>query len=897
TKVTVYSESKGWAQINYNGRTGYVSSTYLSGSAPSSKPSGSAPAQAKTTAKYVNVNPGSTLNVRSQSSTSGSVIGSLSSGTKVTVYSESKGWAQINYNGRTGYVSSTYLSGSASSSKPSGSVPAQSKTTTKYVNVNPGSTLNVRSQSSTSGSVIGSLSSGTKVTVYSESKGWAQINYNGRTGYVSSTYLSGSAPSSKPSGSVPAQSKTTTKYVNVNPGSTLNVRSQSSTSGSVIGSLSSGTKVTVYSESKGWAQINYNGRTGYISSTYLSGSAPSSKPSGSVPAQEKTTTKYVNVNPGSSLNIRSQGSTISKIIGKLPSGTKVTVYSESKGWAKITANGLSGYVSSDFLTTSSSSGSSADPETGAPVKTIKFVDVNAGSILNVRSKPSTTGQIIDRLTRGTEVAVISETSGWSKISVNGKTGYVSSQYLSATDEKKETVKTTTKYVVSPDASGIAMHKSPTNNSSVIVHVAAGIPVEVYSEENGWAKVKVYNSEGYIQSKFLSASKPESDTEQTGDSVQTRYVSVNPGSNLNMRSKPSLQGTVIAKLPSGTAVQYHSASNGWAKVTVNGKTGYVSTQYLTAGLKEHDKLEDKATEYSYYDLSLDEMVKIQMAANPQTDKQYATYIREDSLRLNSSKSGTVVGGTWNVRSGAGTNFSSLGKVSSGRNLTILSSVKGADGYTWYQVAYNTGWVTAKEDDVRYYLDPDNFINDPVKSLQFVNLSKTTNAQAQEINEKILAGKGILSGKAAAFIEAGKIHGVNELYLISHALLETGNGNSQLAKGVKINGKTVYNMYGIGAYDGAAVQKGAEFAYKAGWFTPEAAIIGGAQFIGRNYISAGQNTLYKMRWNPEAAVANNRATHQYATDIGWAVKQISQIHNLYMLVNSYTLQYDIPVYKKL
>jgi mannosyl-glycoprotein endo-beta-N-acetylglucosaminidase len=104
-----------------------------------------------------------------------------------------------------------------------------------------------------------------------------------------------------------------------------------------------------------------------------------------------------------------------------------------------------------------------------------------------------------------------------------------------------------------------------------------------------------------------------------------------------------------------------------------------------------------------------------------------------------------------------------------------------------------------------------------------------------------------------------------------------------------------MYGIGAHDSDALHSGAQFAYNAGWFTPEQAIIGGAQFIAQDYIGAGQNTLYKMRWNPDAAQTSSRAAHQYATDIGWADKQIMQMQNLYSLVSSYTLTYDVPVYR--
>ncbi len=66
-----------------------------------------------------------------------------------------------------------------------------------------------------------------------------------------------------------------------------------------------GTAVTVQSDSNGWAKVTVNGKTGYVSSQYLTGktnTAPS-KPSTSTPA--KTETKYVSVNSGSKLNLRS----------------------------------------------------------------------------------------------------------------------------------------------------------------------------------------------------------------------------------------------------------------------------------------------------------------------------------------------------------------------------------------------------------------------------------------------------------------------------------------------------------------------------------------------------------------------------------------------------------------
>ena len=88
--------------------------------------------------------------------------------------------------------------------------------------------------------------------------------------------------------------------------------------------------------------------------------------------------------------------------------------------------------------------------------------------------------------------------------------------------------------------------------------------------------------------------------------------------------------------------------------------------------------------------------------------------------------------------------------------------------------------------------------PELYFQFLKLSQTAGLNASELNQKVLVNKGILTGKGQAFITAAGKYSINEVYLISHALLETGNGTSELANGIMYNGKKVYNMYGIGAY---------------------------------------------------------------------------------------------------
>ena len=101
-----------------------------------------------------------------------------------------------------------------------------------------------------------------------------------------------------------------------------------------------------------------------------------------------------------------------------------------------------------------------------------------------------------------------------------------------------------------------------------------------------------------------------------------------------------------------------------------------------------------------------------------------------------------------------------------------------------------------------------------------------------------------------------------------------------------------MFGIGAFDSDAVGTGSKKAYNEGWTTPDAAIMGGAKWISENYINSPanrQNTLYKMRWNPD-----NPANHLYAGDIAWATTQSVIMEQLFAEIGNGSISYEVPVY---
>ncbi|KKI90971.1 mannosyl-glycoprotein endo-beta-N-acetylglucosamidase, partial [Bacillus sp. SA1-12] len=308
-----------------------------------------------------------------------------------------------------------------------------------------------------------------------------------------------------------------------------------------------------------------------------------------------------------------------------------------------------------------------------------YVNVNATSTLNVRKSPGTSSAIVSKLTKGTEVIVSAKKAGWSKIKAGNFEGYVSSQYLTpikpeenkAVDQEQTRE---TKYVNVEIGSSLNMRNSASNNSSIIVKLPRGLEVSVYSEANGWSQIKAYGKMGYVSSQYLSTNKEDAEQagnssdqdENTPDKVSEKYVNVMFGSTLNMRSEASSNSSIITKLARGTIAFVYSEEKNWAKVSANGKTGYVSSQYLTVtkpfnpntSFDEYEKISEQ------YDITLNDLTLAQIAVNPQTDKKYNTYIREDALTLINSTTAKVKGTSWNVRGGAGTSFWVVGKVNGG-----------------------------------------------------------------------------------------------------------------------------------------------------------------------------------------------------------------------------------------
>ena len=146
-----------------------------------------------------------------------------------------------------------------------------------------------------------------------------------------------------------------------------------------------------------------------------------------------------NVTSTTNVNVRSGPGNSYSVLTVMKSGTTTSSLGTSGNWTKVTAGGKTGYVHSKYLTSgSASTGTTASTSTTTNTAS---TTVYATSAVNVRSGPSTSYKVITSMSKG-QIATKTGVSGnWAKISVNGKTGYVSSKYL--TTSKPSTSQPTT----------------------------------------------------------------------------------------------------------------------------------------------------------------------------------------------------------------------------------------------------------------------------------------------------------------------------------------------------------------------------------------------------------------------------------------------------------------------
>ncbi len=264
---------------------------------------------------------------------------------------------------------------------------------------------------------------------------------------------------------------------------------------------------------------------------------------------------------------------------------------------------------------------------------------------------------------------------------------------------------------------------------------------------------------------------------------------------------------------------------------------------------------------------------------------------------------------------------LNLLSNNKSYDWKSTEKGA--YDWTTDKYipydGSTWVTASKKAVKYYMDPRNFL-DERGIFMFELLEYISSTQSQEGVEKILKNTPMYNTKfsypnsdgndvsikySKAFIKAAETSKVSPYHLASRVKQEVVIGPELMSSSVsgKVKGyEGIYNFYNIGAYNsteaGGAIANGLKWAssgdtYNRPWDNIYKSIVGGAQYIGKNYINVGQNTLYLEKFN---VTAKNRYEHQYMANVEAPNSEATKTVSAYGVIDSdMSITFSIPVYE--
>ncbi|MFD1037150.1 SH3 domain-containing protein [Virgibacillus byunsanensis] len=530
----------------------------------------------------------------------------------------------------------------------------------------------------------------------------------------------------------------------------------------------------------------------------------------------------------------------------------------------------------------------------------------------VYKEASTNSQELKSYNIGSKLYYRTYSSEWYEATIytNGtpKTGYIHKSHVDGESQQN----TSFKGIALRDSTHVHLEASTASNA--LKSYPAGSILYYRSFTENWFKATVYFN-GKPRTGYIHRSHVENAVKE-----QINLKGIGLKNSTPIYSRATTGSKALKSYNAGTVLQYKTFSSNWYEATVylNGKakTGYIHTNHVEGIYDTHKKLEGRALKKPTNIYSL-------ASKSSRVLKDYG----EGSILKFKTFSPNWYQATVYLNDKPRIGYIHREDVTTEDVTNIINYSYGLDKMVGAQMNANPqtdltggkGWQHASKNQVQYYTHPNNFEEGTKAYFQFLDISHSAGLDKNDatiLNQKFLNNTGTLSGRAQAFINGGNKYHVNELYLLSHALLETGYGGSTLAKGVStwtkrtssgnivkdksgnpiimdISPKKVYNMYGIGAFDSCPYDCGAQRAYDNGWFDPETAITEGAAFASKNYINNGQNTLYEMRWNPGHLEKYNYASHQYASDVGWAVKQTNKIYDMYQSVASnFTLVFEVP-----
>ncbi len=276
----------------------------------------------------------------------------------------------------------------------------------------------------------------------------------------------------------------------------LNVRKTPESFGEVIGKLYRGAACEIVDTSnEGWYKISSGGVTGYVSSQYIHTGDKAREMAAEFVAERA-------VVQADKLNVRSEASQDSEIVGQVLKDERYLVRGMEDGWIQIE----DGYISADYVEIRMALDEAHKQDMRTTVLSLydELGVSNVSTYLNIRDNPSeTSGKIIGKLESNAGCDILSKTDdGWYKIRSGKVTGYVKGEYILTGQQAKDKAMQVSHLIAIANTDGVNVRSEPNTNSTIWTQIAAKERFHVVSQQDGWVEIELDDTTAFISSDYV-----------------------------------------------------------------------------------------------------------------------------------------------------------------------------------------------------------------------------------------------------------------------------------------------------------------------------------------------------------------------------------------------------------
>ncbi|OIK16338.1 hypothetical protein BIV60_04815 [Bacillus sp. MUM 116] len=467
---------------------------------------------------------------------------------------------------------SLVFSGTITPLSPYSVAKAEAAGTLKLANISYQTTANVNLTTgpATKSKFVTTIPKTKTVTAFEQTGNWFKVSFQysskgkkvTKIGWVSGSYLKKITPAAPPQ-------TTTVKFKQTTYQTTesLNLRSGAGVKYKVLQTIPKGKTITSDEKSGTWYKVVYTysskGKmtkvTGWVSGSLLKEFYQASSITGTYYFTKTTA------------NLYSSADTRKKAIGQIAGGNGFLISSKvinsiGETWYQITYNEKTVYINSNDVYK-------------AAINNFSTTDFQANKETSLYSSVGKAFSKVMQIPNGAFISISQQVDDWYAVSYNGKSGFVySKDFTKYILPEEEQMDQATDYLAVTD---VVLRVYPDDSSNLLSTISKGSKLSPsLKTSNNWYKVTYNGMTGYINGTYLQQVEdlpPAKDETSEVPIAKATYFIL---ADVNMRQSSDTGSTILSVIPKRSIVIPTSkTSDGWFKVSFNGKTGYVYGTYL------------------------------------------------------------------------------------------------------------------------------------------------------------------------------------------------------------------------------------------------------------------------------------------------------------------------------